>query len=155
MCREQFLSEKVRDNHLTKPKRLFNKLKQEEELLMLLFSWYEEKNVLAQEVNRKKIGDCIISPKRFWMSCKEISQPHWWFGGIVSSEDDLMTASVFPQGARVNAVVYADVLRLWIHSITRRKPYGFQQDAVLSYTAHKKWIDKNFPEHDILNLLAE
>lgn len=65
MKRVRFLSDIARDNHLTKAKGLFNKLKHEDLPGMLLFSSDPKFFVQVQKVNFKKIDDNVKSTKSF------------------------------------------------------------------------------------------
>lgn len=58
------MTERTRSNRITKAKQFLNKLKHEEEPRMLLFTSDEKNFFLVQEVNCKKLGGCIKSPKR-------------------------------------------------------------------------------------------
>lgn len=53
--------------------------------------------------------------------------------GVMSNKEDVMLLPFFPWGLRVNAFNYKEVLekvvKPWIESVSKRKPYSDQQDT--------------------------
>lgn len=158
MRRGQFMSEKTRENRVTRAKRLLNKLKHPEEPGMLWFFSDEKNFVQDQKVNRR-------NDRWLCQTSEEVpTVMHTKFPaavmvlGVVSSEGDVMPPHFFRQGLRVNAAAYTDVLETvvkpWITAVARGRPYVFQQDSAPSHTAHttQEWMANNFHDHVTPNM---
>ena len=150
MRRGQFLSERTRENRLTRAKRLLNKLKHPEEPGMLWFFSDEKIFVQDQKVNRKNDRWLCQSPDEVPTVMHTKFPASVMVLGVVSSEGDVMPPHFFLQGARVNAVAYTDVLNTvvkpWITAVARGRPYVFQQDSAPSHTT-QEWMAENFHDH--------
>lgn len=104
---------------------------------MLLSSSYEKKLFLDPGSEPQKYRWLFKIPKRAIPSNEEIFQQHLciWTGGL-STKDNLMLIHVLLQGAGVNGVVYIELLKIWITSITHGRP-GVVQYSGQSQRAHK------------------
>ena len=73
--------------------------------------------------------------------------------GVVRSEGHIMPPYFFPQGLRINADAYIDVLKtvvkLWMDKVAYKREYVFQQDSAPAHKAQKMqaWCFKNLPHH--------
>jgi transposase len=78
--------------------------------------------------------------------------------GVVSNEGHVMPPYFFPQGLRINALAYKEVLKTvvkpWIDSIRNGRPYVFQQDSAPSHKAKltQEWMAENFHDHITPNI---
>lgn len=114
MKRGQFLSKKARDNHQTKAKYLLKKLKHKEKLGILLFS--------SDKKNCPGPGSELQKDQRLYKIPEEVpTVRHRQFPvslilAVLDSKDTCLI-----QAARVNSVIYTEVLNLWITSITGGK----------------------------------
>ena len=78
--------------------------------------------------------------------------------GIISNEGHVMPPHFFPQGLRLNANGYIEVLETvvkpWIQEVAQGRPFVFQQDSAPSHTAHvtQEWLSENFYDHVTPNM---
>lgn len=78
--------------------------------------------------------------------------------GVVSNEGHGMPPYFFPQGLRVNAAAYIEVLETvvkpWIDSMRSERPYVFQQDSAPSHKAMttQDWMAENLHDHITPNM---
>lgn len=78
--------------------------------------------------------------------------------GVISNEDRVMPPHFFPQGLRINAAAYIEVLatvvRPWMEEIAQGRPYVFQQDSATAHTAHttQEWLAENCHDHVTPNM---
>ena len=74
--------------------------------------------------------------------------------GVVNSDSHIMPPYIFPQGLRVNAAAYIDVLKMvvkpWIDKCNGR-PYVFQWD---SSPSHKAIVTQDWLSEDFYNYLT-
>lgn len=69
-----------------------------------------------------------------------------------------MPPHFFAQGLRVNAAAYVDalttVVKPWIESVSKGRPYVFQQDSAPAHTTcvTQEWLADNFYDHVTFNL---
>lgn len=151
MRRGQFMSTQAREQRLIRGKRLLSKVKHPEEPGLLWFFSHEKNFDQDQKVNRKN--------DRYSNSSEVPHVMHTKFPatvmvlGVVSSEEHVMSPHSFPQGLRVNAVGYIEVLETvvkpWIDRVCNVRPYIFQQDSASSHKAAttQEWMTRNLHNH--------
>ena len=154
----QFVSAKTQENRHMRSKRLLNKVKNPHEQGMFWF-FSDEKNFDQDQKNNRRNDR--------WLCADPSEVPrvmHTKFPatvmvlGVVSSEGHVMPPYFFPQGLRVNAAGYLDVLKAvvkpWIDKVSNGRPYVFQQDSAPSHKAivTQDWLSENFHDHVTPNM---
>lgn len=158
MRRGQFMSDRTKVNRLTRAKRLLNKLKHPEEPGLIWFFSDEKNFVQDQKVNRRNDRWLCKGPDEVSTVMHTKFPASVMVLGVVSSEGDVMPPHFFSQGLRVNAAAYTEVLdrvvKPWVTTIARGRPYVFQQDSAPSHTARttQEWMADNFYDHVTPNI---
>ena len=158
MRKGQFISAKTQENRLMRSKRLLNKVKNPHEHGMLWF-FSDEKNFdQDQKTNRRNDRWLCASPSEVPRVMHTKYPPTVMVLGVVSSEGHVMPPYIFPQGLRVNAAGYINVLKTvvkpWINKVCNGRPYVFQQDSAPSHKAivTQDWLSENFYDHVTPNM---
>ena len=156
--RGQFISEKSKESHSNRSKRLLNKLKNPAEAGVIWF-FLDEKNFdEAQKINRSNdrwlCSDLSEVPKAM---CTKFPSSIMVLG-VVSNERNVMSSYFIPLGFRINAAAYIELLetivKSWINSVCNGRLYIFQQDLAPSHKAQRmqEWIADNPYNHITLNI---
>lgn len=154
----QFMSAKTQEQRLLRAKRLLNKLKHPEEPGLLWF-FSDEKNFdQDQKVNRRNDRWLCADPSGVPRVMHTKFPATVMVLGVVSSEGHVMPPHFFPQGLRVNAAAYIEVLETvvkpWIDSVRNARPYVFQQDSAPAHKARttQDWMATHLHDHITPNL---
>jgi len=150
--RRQLLTEATKERRKLRAQALLNDLKRDSAGLLRFFS--DEKNFIQdQKVNRQNdrwlCDDPFKVPTVMHTKCPSSVMVL----GVVSSEGHIMPPYFFPQGLRINADAYIDVLRTvvkpWMDKVARGREYVFQQDSAPAHKARKTqaWCFENLPHH--------
>lgn len=74
--------------------------------------------------------------------------------GVISNDGYVMPPHFFPQGLRVNAAAYIEVLEAVVKPRIDMRPYVSQQDSVPSHQAMttQDWLSDNMHDHITPNM---
>ena len=147
------VTEKARENRLTKGKKLLSKVKHPAEPQTIWF-FSDEKNICQDQKHKTQNNRWLAySPKDtpHVMQIK-FSQTVMVFG-CVSCQGDVMALHFFREGLRLNSDAYAEMLitvvKPWITRVVNGRPYVWQQDSAPCHTSgkRKKWLSVNFYDY--------
>lgn len=150
----QLLNAKAKENRVIKGRRLLNLLKHPSEP-NILWIFSDEKNFSQdRKVNTQNDRWLCDEPSKVPTINQTKFPSSVMVLGVVSHEGHIMPPHFFPQGLRVCAKDYIDVLETvvlpWIKQIAQGRPFIFQQDSAPSHTAGitQEWMSNNF--HDFV-----
>ncbi len=146
----QLLTEKTRQNRLTKAKKLLNKVKHPAEAQTIWF-FSDEKNFCQdQKHNTQNNRWLAYNPKNIPRVMQTKFPQAVMVFGCVSSEGHVMPPHFFKEGLRLNSHGYVEMLttvvKPWITRVANNRPFVWQQDSAPCHTSGKsqKWLSANF-----------
>lgn len=152
------MCEKSKENCLNRSKRLLNKLKNALEADVICF--FSDKKNFAQDQKLNRRNDRWLCSDPFEMPrviCTKFPSIVMVLD-VVSNEGHVIPPHFFPQGLRVNAAAYIEVLETvvkpWIDNICNIRPYIFQQELAPSHKAlqTQKWMANHLYDHITPNI---
>ena len=151
--RGQLLTEKAREERLTKGKKLLSKVKHPAEPQTIWF-FYDEKNLCQdQKHNMQNNRWLAYSPNDTPRVMQTKFSETVMVFGCVSCECDAMPPHFFIEGLRLNSYASVEflitVVKPWITRVANGRPYAWQQDSVPS---HMSWKSKKMVVSEFLQL---
>ena len=154
----QLLTEKARENRLTKANKLLSKAKHPAEPQTIWFFFDEKKFCQDQKHNMQNNRWPAYNPKDVLRVMQTNFPQTVMVYGCVSSEGDVMPPHFFREGLRLNSDGYVELLNTvvkpWITRVANGRPYVWQQDSAPCHTSGKseKWLTENFYDFTSTNV---